>query len=58
VERAIGRGRLDDHFARIGELDGIADEIDQDLRQTPPVAAARGQLRSDLDLEPELLIGS
>jgi hypothetical protein len=42
---------LDGDFAGIGELDGIADEIDQDLRQAPSVAAGRRELRSCLDLE-------
>src|SRR5262249_3856626 len=36
----------------------VADQIDEDLCQAPSVTAARRQLRSDLDLESELLIGS
>ena len=44
-------------FAGIGELDGVANEIDQDLRQAPTVTAARGQLRSHLDFEQELFVG-
>jgi hypothetical protein len=39
-------------------LMALPDEIDQHLRQAPPVAMTRSQLRSDLDLEPELLMGS
>jgi hypothetical protein len=48
---------LDGDFAGIGELDGVADEINQDLGQAAAVATARGQLRIDLDFESELLIG-
>src|SRR5262249_5513069 len=57
IECAIVRFGLDRDFARIGELDGVANEIDQDLRQAPSVAVARGQLRSNLDFESELLVG-
>ena len=32
---------LDHHFASIGELDRIADEIEQNLRQAALVTAAR-----------------
>jgi hypothetical protein len=39
MERAIVRFSLDGEFAGIGELDGVADEINQDLRQAPAVAA-------------------
>ena len=46
-----------DDFASIGELDGVADEIDQDLRQTPPVAVTGWQFGRHLDLERELLVG-
>ena len=52
------RFRLDGDFAGIGELNCITDEIDQDLRQAASVATAWRQLRSDLDFEAELLIGS
>jgi hypothetical protein len=47
--------RLDGDFTRIRELDGISNEIEQDLRQAPSLTAARVQLRSDLDFEPEFL---
>ena len=47
---------LDDHFARIGELDRIADEIEQHLRQAALVAAAAGQVRLHLGLERKLLV--
>ena len=33
-----GGGDFDDDFALLGELDGVADEIDQDLPQTGDVA--------------------
>src|SRR5262249_33280435 len=56
MKRPVVRFGLDGHFARISELNGVADQIDQDLRQAPAVAATRGQLRSELDLERELFI--
>ena len=37
-ERAVRGGSLDGDFSRVGELDGVADEIEQDLRDTPLVA--------------------
>jgi hypothetical protein len=49
IECAIVRFGLNGDFARIGELDGVADEIDQDLGQAASVAprlvAVRGQAR-------------
>ena len=48
---------IDDHFASIGELDGVADEVDQDLRQTPTIAMTCWHFGSHLDLERELLVG-
>ena len=57
MECAIVRISLDGHFTGVGELDGVADKINEDLGQAPPVAVARGQLRSDLDFEPEFLVG-
>jgi hypothetical protein len=53
----IGFG-LDGDFTGIGELNGIADEIDQDLRQAAAVAAAWWQFGGHLHLERELLVGS
>ena len=47
---------LDDHFARIGELDGVADQIEQHLRQAAFVAAAAGQVGRHIGLECELLV--
>ena len=49
---------FDGDLARIGELDGVADQIDQDLRQAAAVAMAGWQLGGDVDLERQLLIGS
>src|SRR5262249_46848011 len=39
------------------ELNGIADEIDQNLRQAAPITATGRQFGDHLDLEPELLVG-
>ena len=36
-------------FAGIGELNRVADEIDEDLRQAPAVAVAWWQLGGDVD---------
>jgi hypothetical protein len=41
----------------IGEFDGIADEIDQDLGQAAAVAMPRRQAGRKVELERELLIG-
>src|SRR6516165_8645314 len=53
TERAIVGFGLDGDFAGIGELNGVADEIDQHLRQTAAVAVARRQVGSKLELERE-----
>ena len=50
------RPGLDGDFDRIRELDGIADEIDQNLRQTACVSPAWRQLGSQLEFERELLV--
>src|SRR5260370_16630605 len=57
MERAIIRFGLDSDFAGIGEVDGVADKVDQNLRQTPPVAVTRRQFGSKLELERELFVG-
>src|SRR6516162_9274257 len=57
MERAIIGFGLDGNFAGIGELDGVADEIDQDLGQAAAVTVARRQVRSQLELERELFVG-
>ena len=41
MECAIVRLGLDGHFAGIGELDGVANEIDQHLGQAAAVTVAR-----------------
>src|SRR5271154_6047829 len=56
MERPISRSGRYDHFASIGELDGVADEVDHDLRQAPSVTVAGWQFGSHLDLERELLV--
>src|SRR6516165_4522673 len=58
MKRPVVRFGLDGDFADISELDGIADEIDQDLRQAAAVAMARGQLRSHFNFERQLLVSS
>ena len=41
----------------VGELDGIADQVEQHLRDAALVAVAVRQVRRHLDLEGELLLG-
>src|SRR5262249_7106064 len=41
MECAVGRFGLDGDFTRIGELNGVANEIDQDLGQAAAVTVAR-----------------
>ena len=53
----IIRFGLDRHFASIGELNRVADEIDQNLRQAAAVTVARRSVGSELQLERELLVG-
>src|SRR6516165_1671518 len=57
MERAIVRFGLDGHFTGISEFDGIADEVDQHLRQAAAVTVPWRQFGSKLKLERELLIG-
>src|SRR5262245_15882142 len=57
MKRAVVCLSPNSHLAGVRELDGVANEIDQDLRQTPSVTAARGQLRCHLDFECELFVG-
>ena len=40
VERAVSRCGLDCHLAGVGELDGVSDEVEKDLRQAAFVAMA------------------
>src|SRR6516165_3338855 len=57
MERAVVRFSLDGDLAGIGELNRVADEIDQALRQAAAVTVARRQVGSKLELERELLVG-
>ena len=57
MECAIVRLGLDGDFTCIGKLDGITDEIDQNLRQTTSVAVPGWQFGGKLELERELLVG-
>src|SRR6516225_2739518 len=57
MERAVVRFRLDGDLAGIGELDRVANEIDQDLRQATAIAVARRQFGGQLELERKLFVG-
>jgi hypothetical protein len=57
MERAILRFGLNGDFARVGELNRIADRTDEDLRQAAAIATAGRQLRNDLNFEPKLFVG-
>src|SRR6516165_4438246 len=57
MERAVVSFGLNGDFASIGELDGVADEIDQNLRQAAAISMTRRQFGSKLELERELLVG-
>ena len=57
AERTTSRGGPDQHLAAVGELDGVADQIEQDLGKAMLVAMAAGQVRRYRDLESELLSG-
>ena len=50
VERAVRRGHVDGDLATFGELDRIADQVEQHLGDLPIVAMADGQpvLQGDL----------
>src|SRR5207244_2013313 len=56
-ERAVDSGGSDRHFTGIGELDGVADQVEQDLRDAAFVAAAGWQISWNVDLHRELLFG-
>ena len=45
-----------DHLAGVGELDGVADEVEHHLRQPPLVAVALRHVGLRFDLEAELLV--
>ena len=54
-EVAVGCRRADTHFPGIGELDGVPDQIKQDLRQALFVAEADRQGLGNIGLEGKLL---
>src|SRR5262245_15273550 len=54
-EVTVRGGGADADFAGVGELDGISDEIEEDLRQTLLVAEAEGEWLCHICLERELL---
>src|SRR6516225_1522233 len=56
MKRPVVRFGLDGDFAGIGKLDGIANEIDQDLRQAATVTVPWRQFAGKLKLECELLV--
>src|SRR6516165_5851214 len=56
MKRPVVRFGLDGNFARISELDGVADKIDQDLRQAAAVTVPWRQFAGKLKLECELLV--
>jgi hypothetical protein len=57
MKRPVVRFSLDGNFADISELNRIADEIDEDLRQAATVATAWWQFGGHLDLEGEFFVG-
>src|SRR5215471_5025484 len=56
MECAVVCFGFDGDFAGIGELNGVADEIDQDLRQAAAVTVPWRQFAGKLKLECELLV--
>ena len=54
-EVAVHRCRRDAHLAGVGELDGVADEVEQHLREALLVAEADRQRLGNVGLERELL---
>src|SRR5262249_52099782 len=56
IECAIVCLGFDGNFAGIGELNSVADEINQDLRQTATVATSGRQFGRHLDLERKLFV--
>ena len=51
------RVACDRHLAGLGELDGVADEVEQHLGEAPLVAPAERQVGRDLDAQREPLLG-
>ena len=54
-EVAVHGRRGDAHFARVGELDGVADEVEEHLGEALLVAQADRQALGNVGLERELL---
>jgi hypothetical protein len=50
-ERSVHRRGSDRDLALIGELDRVADKVEQDLGKPPSIPAAPRQVRCDLGLE-------
>src|SRR6516164_3769955 len=57
MERAVVSFSLDGDFAGVGELNGVANEVDQDLGQAAAVTVARRQVGRKFKLERELFVG-
>ena len=56
LERTVAGAGLDHYLAGVRELDGIANEVEQDLRQSALVPTAGRQVGLQLGLKCELLI--
>src|SRR6516162_1948220 len=56
MKRRVVRFGLDGNFARISELDGVANKIDQNLSQSSAVTMAWWQFRGHLDFEGQLFV--
>src|SRR6516165_33813 len=56
MKRPVVRFGLDGNFARISELDGVANKIDQNLSQSSAVTMAWWQFRGHLDFEGQLFV--
>src|SRR6516165_3485819 len=56
MKRAVVRFGLDGDFAGIGELDGVTDKVDQNLRQATSVAVPWRQFGGHLDFECEFFV--
>src|SRR6516165_1008068 len=57
MERAVVSFGFNGYFGGLGELDLVADDIDQDLRQAAAISMTRRQFGSKLELERELFVG-
>src|SRR5579862_409729 len=57
IEEAVRLGSGDGDLALVGEFDGIANEIEEDLSDAPLVAPPGRKPRLDLALQGEMLLG-